>query len=62
MRTSSRVRASLLGSLHVLATGPVEDLSINLYNGEGGRIHIDFEANPRLYTETEVAARLRAAS
>ncbi|MFX0577213.1 amino acid adenylation domain-containing protein [Nocardia nepalensis] len=47
---------SLLGSLHVLATGPVEDLSINLYNGEGGRIHIDFEANPQLYAETEVAA------
>ncbi|MEV5832763.1 amino acid adenylation domain-containing protein [Nocardia sp. NPDC052112] len=47
---------SLLGSLHVLATGPVEDLSINLYNGEGGRIHIDFEANPRLYAESEVAA------
>ncbi|WP_433192112.1 amino acid adenylation domain-containing protein [Nocardia sp. CA-107356] len=47
---------SLLGSLHVLATGPVEDLSINLYNGEGGRIHVDFEANPRLYAEPEVTA------
>ncbi|MEV6135639.1 amino acid adenylation domain-containing protein [Nocardia sp. NPDC051990] len=47
---------SLLGSLHVLATGPVEDLSINLYNGEGGRIHIDFEANPQLYAESEVTA------
>ncbi|RBO94237.1 non-ribosomal peptide synthetase [Nocardia puris] len=45
----------LVGSLHVLATGPVEDLSINLYNGEGGRIHVDFEANPRLYGDTEVA-------
>ncbi|WP_405183102.1 amino acid adenylation domain-containing protein [Nocardia sp. NBC_01377] len=45
---------SLTGSLHVLATGPVEDLSINLYNGEGGRIHIDFEANPGLYSENEV--------
>ncbi|WP_157124350.1 non-ribosomal peptide synthetase, partial [Nocardia pseudovaccinii] len=47
---------SLLGSLHVLATGPVEDLSVNLYNGEGGRIHVDFEANPRLYAESEVTA------
>ncbi|WP_234012214.1 amino acid adenylation domain-containing protein [Nocardia cyriacigeorgica] len=46
---------SLLGSLHVLATGPVEDLSINLYNGVGDRIHIDFEANPQLYGETELA-------
>ena len=47
---------SLLGSLHVLATGPVEDLSINLYNGEGDRIHLDFEANPQLYSESEVTA------
>ncbi|MFE7799301.1 amino acid adenylation domain-containing protein [Nocardia sp. NPDC057440] len=46
---------SLLGSLHVLATGPVEDLSINLYNGEGNRIHVDFEANQRLYGDAEVA-------
>ncbi|MFQ6392605.1 amino acid adenylation domain-containing protein [Nocardia sp. KC 131] len=46
---------SLLGSLHVLATGPVEDLSINLYNGEGNRIHVDFEANPRLYGDAELA-------
>ncbi|WP_431970607.1 amino acid adenylation domain-containing protein [Nocardia sp. bgisy134] len=44
----------LTGSLHVLATGPVEDLSINLYNGEAGHIHVDFEANPRLYGDTEV--------
>ncbi|MEV0342421.1 amino acid adenylation domain-containing protein [Nocardia sp. NPDC050713] len=43
------------GSLHVLATGPVEDLSINLYNGEAGHIHVDFEANPRLYADREVA-------
>ncbi|WP_194813675.1 non-ribosomal peptide synthetase [Nocardia sp. XZ_19_385] len=47
---------SLPGSLHVLSTGPVEDLSINLYNGDGGRIHVDFEANPRLYTDAEVGA------
>ncbi|WP_081878121.1 non-ribosomal peptide synthetase [Nocardia brasiliensis] len=46
---------SLVGSLNVLATGPVEDLSINLYNGRGGRIHVDFEANPRLYGEAEVS-------
>ncbi|WP_194838156.1 non-ribosomal peptide synthetase [Nocardia sp. XZ_19_369] len=46
---------SLVGSLNVLATGPVEDLSINLYNGVGNRIHVDFEANARLYSETEVA-------
>ncbi|MBB5917007.1 amino acid adenylation domain-containing protein [Nocardia transvalensis] len=45
---------SLTGSLNVLSTGPVEDLSVNLYNGAGNRIHIDFEANPRLYTGTEL--------
>ncbi|WP_084161293.1 non-ribosomal peptide synthetase [Nocardia sp. BMG51109] len=45
---------SLTGSLNVLSTGPVEDLSINLYNGAGNRIHIDFEANPQLYTEAEL--------
>ncbi|MET9028532.1 amino acid adenylation domain-containing protein [Nocardia sp. NPDC004168] len=45
---------SLVGSMHVLATGPVEDLSVNVYNGAGGRLHIDFEANPRLYGEAEV--------
>ncbi|RDI67055.1 amino acid adenylation domain-containing protein [Nocardia pseudobrasiliensis] len=47
---------SLLGSLNVLATGPVEDLSINLYNGAGNRIHVDFEANPQLYGAAELAA------
>ncbi|MFD6259269.1 amino acid adenylation domain-containing protein, partial [Nocardia sp. NPDC060256] len=46
---------NLVGSLNVLATGPVEDLSVNLYNGVGNRIHVDFEANPRLYSETEVS-------
>ncbi len=45
---------SLVGSLNVLSTGPVEDLSINLYNGAGNRIHVDFEANPQLYRGAEV--------
>ncbi|WP_083870788.1 non-ribosomal peptide synthetase [Nocardia aobensis] len=45
---------SFVGSLNVLSTGPVEDLSINLYNGEGGRIHVDFEANPQLYGAAEL--------
>ncbi|MFC9898430.1 amino acid adenylation domain-containing protein [Nocardia sp. NPDC127579] len=47
---------SLPGSLRVLATGPVEDISVNLYNGDGGRIHVNFEANNRLYTEAENSA------
>ncbi|MQY17212.1 non-ribosomal peptide synthetase [Nocardia macrotermitis] len=46
---------SLVGTLNVLSTGPVEDLSINLYNGSGDRIHVDFEANPLLYDVDELA-------
>ncbi|WP_084477645.1 non-ribosomal peptide synthetase [Nocardia jejuensis] len=46
---------SLTGSLNVLSTGPVEDLSINLYNGANGRTNIDFEANPNLYGDAELA-------
>ncbi|WP_280406836.1 non-ribosomal peptide synthetase [Nocardia carnea] len=51
--------ADLDVSVHVLATGPVEDLSVNLYNADGGRVHLDFEANPQLYSEAEVAAHHR---
>ncbi|RJO70987.1 non-ribosomal peptide synthetase [Nocardia panacis] len=47
---------NLLGSLRVLSTGPVEDLSMNLYNGVGDRMYLDFEANPRRYGQQEVAA------
>ncbi|WP_228803714.1 amino acid adenylation domain-containing protein [Nocardia higoensis] len=46
---------SLVGELHVLSTGPVEDLSVNVYDGEGGT-HLDFEANRLLYAEREVTA------
>ncbi|MBA4856424.1 amino acid adenylation domain-containing protein [Nocardia farcinica] len=49
---------SLVGELHVLATGPVEDLSVNVYNSRG-RTHLDFEANRLLYAEREVAAHHR---
>ncbi|MFC3962646.1 amino acid adenylation domain-containing protein [Nocardia jiangsuensis] len=47
----------MLGSMHVLATGPVEDLSINVYNGIDGEIHLDFEANPARYRAAEVTAQ-----
>ncbi|WP_308163362.1 non-ribosomal peptide synthetase [Nocardia alni] len=46
---------SLVGSLNVLSTGPVEDLSVNLYNGVGNRIHVDFEGNPQLYAAGELS-------
>ncbi|MCW2917388.1 MAG: amino acid adenylation domain protein, partial [Actinomycetia bacterium] len=42
------------GQMHALTTGPVEDLSINVYDNLDGRgVRIDFEANPDLYTEDE---------
>ncbi|MFC8045977.1 amino acid adenylation domain-containing protein [Nocardia sp. NPDC057353] len=47
----------MVGSMHVLATGPVEDLSINVYNGIDGQIHLDFEANPARYQAAEVTAQ-----
>ncbi|MFI5717273.1 amino acid adenylation domain-containing protein [Nocardia sp. NPDC051750] len=51
--------AGLEVAAHVLATGPVEDLSVNLYNADGGRYHLDFEANPQLYSEEELRVHHR---
>ncbi|MBB3037651.1 non-ribosomal peptide synthetase [Hoyosella altamirensis] len=43
------------GEIHILSTGPVEDLSVNLYPSSGPeRIHIDFEANPGRYSRAEL--------
>ncbi|MCO5994849.1 non-ribosomal peptide synthetase [Actinoallomurus rhizosphaericola] len=42
------------GVPHVLTTGPVEDLAVNVYEGEGTRV--DLDAHPERYTEAEVAA------
>ncbi len=45
------------GKFHVLSTGPVEDLSINIYPSVVGRsTRVDFEANPHCYTEDELQA------
>nr|WP_153347567.1 non-ribosomal peptide synthase/polyketide synthase [Nocardia aurantia] len=43
------------GRYHVLSTGPVEDLSLNVYYGAGDSVHIDLEANPNLYGADEIA-------
>ncbi|MBY6706004.1 amino acid adenylation domain-containing protein [Rhodococcus sp. BP-241] len=50
------VLGDVRGSYHVLTTGPVEDLSINLYPapGDGDELQIDFESNPNLYTQQRV--------
>ncbi|WP_435795218.1 non-ribosomal peptide synthase/polyketide synthase [Nocardia aurea] len=44
-----------VGRYHVLSTGPVEDLSLNVYYGERDSVHVDFEANPNLYAEDDLA-------
>ncbi|WP_420880525.1 non-ribosomal peptide synthase/polyketide synthase [Rhodococcus sp. (in: high G+C Gram-positive bacteria)] len=45
------------GRLHVLTTGPVEDLSVNIYPAAAGAgAHIDFEANPNLYSPGDLTA------
>ncbi|MCL2535850.1 MAG: condensation domain-containing protein, partial [Nocardiaceae bacterium] len=39
------------GELHVLSTGPVDDLSVTVYPaGEGRSTRVDFEANPSRYS------------
>ncbi|RSM65099.1 non-ribosomal peptide synthetase [Kibdelosporangium aridum] len=46
------------GEMRVLATGPVEDLSVNIYTGAAS-IQVDFEANPERYTADELAGHHR---
>ncbi|MFJ4584738.1 amino acid adenylation domain-containing protein, partial [Streptomyces echinatus] len=43
---------------HNISNGPVEDLSIAVYDTNDGQdIRLDFDANPQLYTDSEVAAQ-----
>ncbi|WP_396454331.1 amino acid adenylation domain-containing protein, partial [Actinomadura sp.] len=49
--------AGLPARTHAITTGPIDDLSINVYdNFDGNGVRIDFEAHPDLYTEDEVSA------
>ncbi|MFI6367290.1 amino acid adenylation domain-containing protein [Nocardia sp. NPDC050630] len=48
-----------VGRYHVLSTGPVEDLSLNVYYGERDSVHVDFEANPNLYGPDDIARHQR---
>ncbi|MFB7876377.1 non-ribosomal peptide synthase/polyketide synthase [Nocardia sp. NPDC056064] len=43
------------GRYRVLSTGPIEDLSLNVYYGDRDRVHVDFEANPNLYDADTLA-------
>ncbi|MBF6415523.1 non-ribosomal peptide synthetase [Nocardia cyriacigeorgica] len=49
---------SVVGRLHVLTSGLIDDLFVNLYPGVGGEsTHIDFQANANLYSDTQLAAQ-----
>ncbi|MFW2236808.1 amino acid adenylation domain-containing protein [Rhodococcus opacus] len=51
------VLGDLVGEFAVLSTGPVDDLSLNLYPSVAGRaVRIDFEGNPRLYSAEVLSA------
>jgi non-ribosomal peptide synthetase component F len=51
--------AGLPARMHAITTGPIDDLSINIYdNFDGTGMRIDFEAHPDLYTEDEVSTHL----
>ncbi|MDV6273696.1 amino acid adenylation domain-containing protein [Rhodococcus erythropolis] len=48
------------GELHVISTGPIEDLSVNVYQTSAAEeIQIDFAANPDLYTDEDVSRHHR---
>ncbi|MEV0360736.1 amino acid adenylation domain-containing protein [Nocardia sp. NPDC050697] len=44
------------GTLHLLTTGPVPDLTLNIYPGSASGLRVEFEGNPNRYTEAELAA------
>ncbi|WP_051712775.1 non-ribosomal peptide synthetase [Spirillospora albida] len=49
--------AGLPARMHAITTGPIDDLSINIYdNFDGTGMRVDFDAHPDLYGEAEVAA------
>ncbi|WP_280219858.1 non-ribosomal peptide synthetase [Nocardia neocaledoniensis] len=48
---------SVVGRLHVLTSGLIDDLFVNLYPGVGGEsTHIDLQGNGNLYSPAELAA------
>ncbi|MEU7134391.1 AMP-binding protein [Streptomyces sp. NPDC046261] len=45
---------------HNVCAGPVEDLNINIYDrADGSGLRIDYDANPALYDDAEIAAHQR---
>ncbi|WP_435173467.1 amino acid adenylation domain-containing protein [Gordonia hongkongensis] len=49
----------LKGELHVLSTGPIEDLSVNVYDSLDGGMTLDLEANPNIYPAEEITTHHR---
>ncbi|MCJ0905775.1 amino acid adenylation domain-containing protein, partial [Rhodococcus sp. ARC_M6] len=44
---------SMVGEYHIVTSGPVEDLLVNVYpSGTQGEILVDFRANPNRYTDS----------
>ncbi|GAC66273.1 non-ribosomal peptide synthetase [Gordonia soli] len=50
---------SLRAQLNVLSTGPVEDASVNVYDGFSGGMALDLEANPNVYRPWEIESHHR---
>ncbi|TQM25342.1 non-ribosomal peptide synthetase [Nocardia bhagyanarayanae] len=61
MMVDTRIQlGEVTGRMHVLTSGLIEDLFLNLYPGMGAEnTHIDFQANPNLYDDDELAAQHR---
>ncbi|WP_280329464.1 non-ribosomal peptide synthetase [Nocardia wallacei] len=59
MMVDNRIElGSVTGRLHVLTSGLIDDLFVNVYPGVGGEsTHIDFQANPNLYDDRELAGQ-----
>ncbi|MFI9407607.1 amino acid adenylation domain-containing protein [Nocardia sp. NPDC052316] len=61
MMVDTRIQlGAVTGRLHVLTSGLIDDLFVNVYPGVGGEsTHIDFQANANLYSDAELAAHHR---
>lgn len=47
--------AGARGTTHNLSAGPVDDLSINVYDRtDGSGLRIDVDANPEVYSESDI--------
>ncbi|MFD6391753.1 amino acid adenylation domain-containing protein [Nocardia sp. NPDC060259] len=55
---TEQVLGQARGTIHLLSTGPVDDLALNVYPVDGSRLRVEFEANRHRYTSAEVTAHL----